>query len=149
MMTALQRMEPGDPRAKAIEAMARGVRQRWLDEQRLDLEPAWEHLHDESKDSYLADARAALAALEEEGLVLTDTRAVERLELGDDAVHIRDPGDRLRTLCGHHVPNARRIGDPVLDAAGECWTCQAKAEALSSVPVEEEESDAEPAETDR
>ena len=216
-MTPSQRLEPGDPRAKAIEAMARGVRQRWLDEQRLDLEPAWEHLHDESKDSYLADARAALAALEQEGLVLTDTRedprmvplaavllALEmqacRTQMGRSAAefieerfeHLADThevqrlrealnriGELPRESRGGGLTRARSIAREALSSVptppaarkedrcecegdnGEfvwrgdpdwfsCMACDGRTRPRgSSVPAEEEGSDAEPAETDR
>ena len=64
---------PVDPRAKAIEVMARAM---YEDSQwRMRGESTWDRTSEQ--ESYRADARAALAALEQEGLVLTDTREEE------------------------------------------------------------------------
>ena len=74
-MSALQRMEPGDPRyAKVIEAAARGMYEATTGGPHAT---AWDEIS--VQESYRDDARAALAALEAEGWVLTDTREVERL----------------------------------------------------------------------
>ena len=78
MTPASQRQEPGDPRAKAIEAMARQA----FNEAVRGSNGPWEDQDDHVRQSWLnAAARnfsAALAALEAEGWGLTCTREGER-----------------------------------------------------------------------
>jgi hypothetical protein len=70
-------MEPGDPRAKAIEAMARQA----FDDGVRGSNGPWDAQHEDIRRSWLNAAErslcVALAALEQEGLVLTDTREAE------------------------------------------------------------------------
>ena len=74
-MSALQRQEP-DPRAKAIEAMARKLCEQGI--RALNgSEATWERHADGFRGMAREALAAALAALEEEGLVLTDTREVK------------------------------------------------------------------------
>ena len=115
-VTALQRQEP-DPRAKAIEAMARAIESdlRGLGDptgQRYETAPI---LSNPATAEHAAKraARAALAALEQEGLVLTDTREVQRLR-------------EAHTIFDDACPACRKHG----------FGC-----ALASVPVEKAESD--------
>lgn len=63
-------MTPVPDRAKAIEAMARGMYESMRANRRRD----WEAASPTMQDGYRDEARAALAALEAEGWDLTDTR---------------------------------------------------------------------------
>lgn len=127
------------PRAKAIEAMARAMYARAVGDTRES--QTW---HD--------DARAALAALEQEGLVLTDTREVQRLRaevrrlgsaLADALVALDEAGCQVAASDAHRavlacVPVDTRKTHATYDEA--CPSCRRHGYgcALSSVPVEEE-----------
>jgi hypothetical protein len=156
-MARSQRNEPGDPRAKAIEAMARAERE----------------VARRVYDGHDKRAEALLAALEAEGWGLTSTREVERLTierdemrranvtpedadrplgqsveywqdrcldlasaLDDARVKLRAAereGERLRGLLAEAVPWLDHEPDEGRELARRIEA------ALSSVPVEEEE----------
>lgn len=65
---------------RLVEVMARAVHEAHGDDGAYASFPAWEALHSTAQDGYRDDARAALAALEAEGLTLTDTRRCEMCE---------------------------------------------------------------------
>lgn len=86
----MQRQEPGDPRAKAIEAMARALYMR----NRQVYEPSWGQADAAAREHYLADAKAALAALEAEGWGLTNKtypyREGDAIVLGPEVIATPD-----------------------------------------------------------
>ena len=153
-MSASQRMEPADPRAKAIEAMARAMYEDGSQQPR-----TWDEVLAQfgDEDGFVKacrfKAKSVLAALEQEGLVLTDTREDEReLALVAALAHMADI--HHRTLTGSRLHDPERIVD-FTDCG--CLTCRFVAdtltayadsrEALSSVPAppatrEEESTDA-------
>lgn len=141
-VSALQRMEPGDPRyAKAIEVMARGMY-----EQVVATTPSaapWGDAFESLRDGYRRYARAALAALEAEGWVLTDTREVERLReaIRAELTHggIRDRIAQATTIIGASLlssPDMARAAAERLDRDRDAFY-ERMAEALSSVPGQE------------
>lgn len=130
MTAALQRQEPGDPRAKAIEAMARAmyaVMRRRL--AKWDI-PTWEEQSAARHEAYREDARAALAALEQEGLVLTDTREAERLR--EMEVHLWATVPHIHWQGGTRGTHNCDFKDCNIAP------CPQLREALSTVPVEED-----------
>ena len=143
-MTALQRQEPGDPRAKAIEAMAARCAS-WTNQWR---DPENGPFDGDESDYLYGMARAmlesGLAALEAEGWGLTCTREVERLREAIRA-ELTHGGIRDRIAQETAVLGAEsEPGSPVRRAAERLDRdrdafYERMAEALSSGPVEEEE----------
>src|SRR5690349_2514401 len=130
---------------RLVEVMARAVHEAHGDDGAYASSPAWEALHSTAQDGYRADAEAALAALEAEGWGLTDTREVERLReaIRAELTHggIVDCIAHATTIIGASLncnqDLARGAAERLDRDRDEFY--RRMAEALSSVPVEEEE----------
>ena len=142
-MTALQRQEPGDPRAKAIEAMARRLTESFG----YDVKEAY-------RSAFGTDlAEVALAALEAEGWGLTSTREASTCDCCEkpalEPVHGED-GELCCAPCALSLLGAERDlyrkalreirAKQPPQGNHEAWNAFNIARGvLSSVPVEEEE----------
>jgi hypothetical protein len=121
-------MEPGDPRAKAIEAMARAI---YGPDPDSGIPWAWADLSETNRERFRAMARTALAALEQEGLILTDTREVQRLRCDFCG---GAEGDFYRKALSKIAGEWHARGLPAGDRYG-CSCPEFACEALSCVPA--------------
>ena len=77
----------------------------------------------------LRDAGYKLWQHGEKEAALAVYRASE--EAWDDAIHISNPADPDRSLCGSLGRNLVLLDGPRPDSWGGCWSCLTKAEAVT------------------